>query len=304
MKRYQVISAAVLSVLLGVPAVYAQGRDQGRNGSGQTQSGERRGGGDRQGGSSRGTGGGDRNQTPRTGTGGSDRSGRTSGGTDRTGGNRGSTDRTGGNRVGTDRTGGNRVGTDQTPRYGGTDNRGGTSNRGGNENRGNRGNDNRGDRGRDENHGNSGRLGNENRGNNGRWGNGGVAGRGDVGTHRPSRTEWIQHRARNFNSEHRSWRDRGGYRGYRIPDTYFRSHFGRSHRFRGSRVNFVFLGGSPAFDYGDYRFTLAEPYPEYWGDNWYESDDFYVDYVNDGYYLFDSRFPDRPGVALSVNLRL
>ena len=114
---------------------------------------------------------------------------------------------------------------------------------------------------------------------------------------------WSAHRANNFAREHRSWRQRGGYHGYRVPDSYFRSHFGRNHWFRGSDLRFVFSAGDPYFDYGDYRFTLLEAYPEYWGDDWYDADDCYVDYVDDGYYLFNSRFPDRPGVAISINLR-
>jgi hypothetical protein len=39
--------------------------------------------------------------------------------------------------------------------------------------------------------------------------------------------------------------------------------------------------------------------PDYWAENWYETDDVYVDYVGDGYYLFDTRYP---GVAIAVNV--
>ncbi len=41
------------------------------------------------------------------------------------------------------------------------------------------------------------------------------------------RTTWQQHRARNWDSEHRSWQQRGGYNGYRVPDDYYRAHYGQ-----------------------------------------------------------------------------
>jgi hypothetical protein len=44
-----------------------------------------------------------------------------------------------------------------------------------------------------------------------------------------------------------------------------------------------------------------EPYPEYWGADWYQNDDMYVDFNGGGYYLYDRRFPGRPGVALSLS---
>jgi len=124
-----------------------------------------------------------------------------------------------------------------------------------------------------------------------------------VGRGSLDRNSWSRFRARSFASEHRDWRDRGGYRGYRIPDAYFRGHFGRSHWFHRGELNFIYIGGEPCFDYGDYRFTLLDPYPEYWGDDWYDTDDCYVDYIDDGYYLCNRRYPDRPGIAVSINLR-
>ena len=39
----------------------------------------------------------------------------------------------------------------------------------------------------------------------------------------------------------------------------------------------MFINERPYFDYDDYRFTLLDPYPEYWGDDWYYEDDLYVD---------------------------
>jgi hypothetical protein len=112
---------------------------------------------------------------------------------------------------------------------------------------------------------------------------------------------WQQHRARNWESEHRSWQQRGGYNGYRVPDYYFRSHYGRGHAFRVFSLPFIEVGGYPRFQYGGYWFSPVDPYPEYWGDNWYQTDDVYVDYVDNGYYLYNRRYPGRPGIAISIS---
>jgi hypothetical protein len=116
------------------------------------------------------------------------------------------------------------------------------------------------------------------------------------------RGAWQAHRARSFESEHRSWQQRGGYSGYRFPDAYFRVHFGRRHFFRVYSMPFLMEGGFPRFQYGGYWFSVVDPYPEYWGPTWYQTDDVYVDYVDGGYYLFNRRYPGRPGVAISISL--
>jgi DNA mismatch repair ATPase MutL len=46
------------------------------------------------------------------------------------------------------------------------------------------------------------------------------------------REDWQQHRASNFDSQHRTWQQRGGYNGYRVPADYFRGQYGRDHWFR------------------------------------------------------------------------
>jgi hypothetical protein len=51
----------------------------------------------------------------------------------------------------------------------------------------------------------------------------------------------------------------------------------------------MIYGGYPRFQYRGYWFSPVDPYPEYWGDSWYENDDVYVDYSNDGYYLARGR---------------
>jgi len=114
------------------------------------------------------------------------------------------------------------------------------------------------------------------------------------------RGDWQQRRAHSFDTEHRNWDQRGGYNGYRIPDVYFSSYYGSGHSFRVYGLPFMEVGGFPRFQYGGYWFSVVDPYPEFWGDDWYESDDVYVAYIDNGYYLYDSRYPGRPGVAISI----
>ena len=113
---------------------------------------------------------------------------------------------------------------------------------------------------------------------------------------------WEQHRARNWQAEHRTWQQRGGYNGYRIPADHFHGYFGPSHGFRIFSLNLVIFGGYPAFQYGGYWISLLDPWPEYWSDGWYQNDDVYIDYSGDGYYLYNRRFPrDRIAIMIYVN---
>jgi len=113
---------------------------------------------------------------------------------------------------------------------------------------------------------------------------------------------WQERRANHWEYEHRTWKQRGGYNGYRIPDDYFRDHYGNSHSFRVYSLPFIYEAGNPRFQYDGYWFTLLDPFPENWGGKWYESDDVYVDYNGDGYYLFNRGYPGRPGIAISVSI--
>lgn len=99
------------------------------------------------------------------------------------------------------------------------------------------------------------------------------------------------------NSDHRNWSERGGYRGYLIPQNRFYSSFGPRNYFRIGRP--VFYDGFPRFRYGGYSFLMMDPWPDYWGADWYDSDDVYVDYQDDGYYLYNRRYP---GVGLALNI--
>jgi hypothetical protein len=116
------------------------------------------------------------------------------------------------------------------------------------------------------------------------------------------RDVWQQRRARAWHSEHQSWQQRGGYSGYRIPDDRYRGSFGRSHYFRIYSQPVVVIGGYPRFQYGGYWFSLVDPWPEYWSDDWYDRDDVSIEYFGDGYYMYNRRYPgDRIAVNVYVN---
>ncbi len=78
----------------------------------------------------------------------------------------------------------------------------------------------------------------------------------------------------------------------RIPDNDFHSHFGREHRFAVGHVQQY--QGRPSFAYGGYTFALVDAWPTGWG---YDSDDYYVDYVDGDYWLYNTMYP---GVRVMV----
>ena len=113
---------------------------------------------------------------------------------------------------------------------------------------------------------------------------------------------WQGDRARSWQSEHRTWQQRGGYNGYRVPDDRFRSYYGQDHGFRIYRLPVIYVGGHRHFQYGGYWFGLIDPWPEYWSNDWYDRDDVYVDYYGDGYYLYNRRYPgDRIAISFYLN---
>ena len=73
--------------------------------------------------------------------------------------------------------------------------------------------------------------------------------------------------------------------------------FGIGHWFRMHNRPYMYMG-YPRFAYGGYSFMLLDPWPYDWGDNWYDSDDLYIDYDN-GYYLHNRQYP---GFGLAVTV--
>jgi hypothetical protein len=109
-------------------------------------------------------------------------------------------------------------------------------------------------------------------------------------------------RAHSWQSEHRNWQQRGGYNGYRVPDDRFHEYYGQGHTFRIYTLPVVFIGGQQRFQYGGCWFGLIDPWPEYWSSDWYDSDEVYVNYDGDGYYLYNRRYPsDRVAISFYLN---
>ena len=81
----------------------------------------------------------------------------------------------------------------------------------------------------------------------------------------------------------------------RIPDDRFRSHFGREHHFH--MGNPVMVGGYSRFQYGGFWFGFVDPWPV----GWYYTDDFYIDYVDGGYYMYN---PYYPGARFAITVVL
>ena len=121
-------------------------------------------------------------------------------------------------------------------------------------------------------------------------------GRGGV-----QQSAWQQHRAGNWQSDHRTWQQRGGYRGYRIPDDRFRGYFGPDHGFRIRGLPFMVVGGYPRFEYDGYWLSVVDPWPADWGNDWYDNDQVYVAYVDNGYYLYNRSYPG-VGIAVSISM--
>jgi hypothetical protein len=112
---------------------------------------------------------------------------------------------------------------------------------------------------------------------------------------------WQQHSSRNWQSDHRTWQQRGGYHGYRIPDDRYNGYFGPSHGFRVNGLPFLVVGGYPRFQYEGYWISTVDPWPEAWGNDWYDNDDVYVNYVDNGYYLYNRSYPGQ-GIAINITL--
>lgn len=115
------------------------------------------------------------------------------------------------------------------------------------------------------------------------------------------RSGFTQSRATSWTTQHRTWQQRGGYNGYRIPDDRFNLYFGPSHFFRMSALPLLFVGGYPRFQYDGYWITFLDPWPEDWPPDWYETDNIYVEFVDGGYYVCDENYP---GIAIAVTISM
>jgi hypothetical protein len=80
-------------------------------------------------------------------------------------------------------------------------------------------------------------------------------------------------------------------RGGHIPDDKFHAQFGRQHTLVVNRP--VVVEGQPRFQSGGYWFEIVDPWPVEWA----YTDEFYVDYVDGDYFLFDLL---HPGVRVAV----
>ena len=103
---------------------------------------------------------------------------------------------------------------------------------------------------------------------------------------RPQRTAQDEARQRAEPALRLSARGQG-----RIPDDRFRANFGRGHEFRIGSPTMV--DGYSRFQYGGFWFGFVQPWP----DDWYYTDDVYIDFIDGEYYMFD---PYYPGVRIAI----
>jgi len=110
---------------------------------------------------------------------------------------------------------------------------------------------------------------------------------------------WAQNGDRNWDRDHRTWAQRGGYGGYYISENTYNLSFGSGHWFRMHRRPEIYMG-YPRFSYGGFWFMLVDPWPGTWAENWYTNDDVYIEF-DDGYYLCNRTYP---GIRLAVTVSL
>jgi outer membrane biosynthesis protein TonB len=74
-----------------------------------------------------------------------------------------------------------------------------------------------------------------------------------------------------------------------IPDPQFKAHFGKQHTFAVNRVvtTTTIVPNQTQFVYTGYTFIFLDPWPA----DWLFTDDCYIDYVDDEYFLFDAFHP-------------
>jgi hypothetical protein len=80
-----------------------------------------------------------------------------------------------------------------------------------------------------------------------------------------------------------------------IPDPQFRANFGRQHRFMVNRVitTTTIVPNQTQFVFAGYTFVFLDPWPA----DWLFTDECYIDYVEDEYFLFN---PLHPGIRVAL----
>jgi hypothetical protein len=106
---------------------------------------------------------------------------------------------------------------------------------------------------------------------------------------------WQGAHAQDWETERRSWPDRGGYRGRMVHQADFVRFFGEENPFR-LLWQPKMQSGYPHFHQKGNTFRMVDPYPESWGPRWYRTHSVFVDYDR-GYYLHNRR---HPGEAVAV----
>ena len=101
------------------------------------------------------------------------------------------------------------------------------------------------------------------------------------------------HEQHGTSAEHGKARPAG--KGAHIPDPQFKAHFGNQHKFVVNRVltTTTVVPNQTQFVYVGYTFIFVDPWPS----DWLFTDDCYIDYVDDEYFLFDVF---HPGVRVAL----
>jgi len=100
-----------------------------------------------------------------------------------------------------------------------------------------------------------------------------------------------EHNAKQDEHQQHGERAEASGKGKHIPEDKFRSSFGRQHTFIIRQP--VIVNNRPRFQYSGYWFELVDAWPT----GWAYTDDCYIDYVDDGYFLFD---PLHPGIRVAI----
>jgi hypothetical protein len=108
---------------------------------------------------------------------------------------------------------------------------------------------------------------------------------------------WEGVRASDWEAQHATWPERGGYGGAFVSQADYDRHFSTAHDFR-LKSKPDMKRGYPHFTRDGAHFVMVDPYPQSWNEKWYETDDVYIQY-DQGYYLHNRKDPG-PAIAVMV----